>query len=296
MKEKKPTVGEDLTNNLSKLSENMYQFDTLFESFMGTTAQYGLHPSVKLHTARQSTMDEFEQVRRNGRKAVTQLQQLQALARTSALITSSLELDHVLGSVMDTIVKLTGAERAYLMLHQEESGPTIRAARNWDQETIVEQDVQFSNSVVQAAIDQGQPIITDNAQTDTRFGGMASIVAQQVRSILCIPLTIHGQLVGVLYADNRFHKGVFQMSMLPLLTAFGTQAAIAIENARRYGNVKEGLEKAEQEIVRLRIAIDEAQRQKDVNRIVDSTSFHELRDKARLIRSRRQKGSTSKTR
>jgi GAF domain-containing protein len=286
------TVGEDFTQNLAKLSGSMKELDSLFDSFMGTTAQYGLHPSIKLHTARQNTREEFELVSRDGRKAVTQLQQLQALARTSALITSSLEIDHVLGSVMDTIVELTGAERAYLMLQQEDAEPTIRAARNWDKETIVEQDVQFSHSVVQAAVEQGQPIITDNAQTDTRFGGMASIVAQQVRSILCIPLKIHGQLVGVLYADNRFHKGVFQMNMLPLLTAFGTQASIAIENARRYGNVKEGLEKAEREIVRLRIAIDEAQRKKDVARIVDSTSFHELRERARLIRSRRQKDST----
>jgi GAF domain-containing protein len=292
MKESETTVGEDFTQNLAKLSGSMKELDSLFESFMGTTAKYGLHPSIKLHTARQNTQEEFELVRRDGRKAVTQLQQLQALARTSALITSSLEIDHVLGSVMDTIVELTGAERAYLMLHQEDAEPTIRAARNWDRETIVEQDVQFSHSVVQAAVEQGQPIITDNAQTDTRFGGMASIVAQQVRSILCIPLKIHGQLVGVLYADNRFHKGVFQMNMLPLLTAFGTQASIAIDNARRYGNVKEGLEKAEREIVRLRIAIDEAQRKKDVDRIVDSTSFHELRERARLIRSRRQKDGT----
>jgi GAF domain-containing protein len=45
----------------------------------------------------------------------------------------------------------------------------------------------------------------------------------------------------VLYADNRFHKGIFKPEMLQLLTAFGTQAAIAIDNARRYGDVREGL-------------------------------------------------------
>jgi len=295
MSEPESALGEDLSQNLLKLSDSMKELNSLFESFMGTTAQYGLHPSVKLHIARQSAQEGIELVSRNGRRAVIQLQQLQAFARTSALVTSPLELDHVLGSIMDTIVELTGAERAYLMLQQNDGDPATRAARNWDRETIVEQDIQFSKSIVQTAIEEGQPIITDNAQTDTRFGGMASIVAQQVRSLLCIPLTIHGQLVGVLYADNRFHKGIFETSMLPLLTAFGTQAAIAIENARRFGDVRDGLKEAEREIVRLRIAIDEVQRQKDVERIVDSTSFLELREKARRIRDQRQKDIASKT-
>jgi GAF domain-containing protein len=94
--------------------------------------------------------------------------------------------------------------------------------------------------------------------------------------------------VGVLYADNRFHKGIFSNEMLPVLTAFGTQAAIAIRNARQYGNVKENLAAAEQEIQRLRIAIDETKRQREVARIVDSDTFKELRSQAEAIRKRRR--------
>jgi GAF domain-containing protein len=199
-----------------------------------------------------------------------------------------LELDEVLETVMDKVVTLTGAERAYLMLHKEGQPLSIRAARNWDQETIGEQDALFSRSVVQAAVDEKRAIITDNAQTDTRFGHQASILAQQVRSILCIPLYMQEQLVGVLYADNRFHKGIFTDDMLPVLTAFGTQAAIAIRNARQYGNVKQHLAAAEQEIQRLRIAIDETKRQREVARIVDSDTFKELRSQAEAIRKRRR--------
>jgi GAF domain-containing protein len=75
--------------------------------------------------------------------------------------------------------------------------------------------------------------------------------------------------------------------MLQLLTAFGTQAAIAIDNARRYGDVREGLAEAKREISMLRIAIDEAKRQQDVSNIVGSDSFKELRARARAIRNRR---------
>jgi GAF domain-containing protein len=281
------TVGEELSHRLEELSGTINELNRLLDGFFINTGNMGVHPSIKLYQAKEKAGQDLEYVEQNSRKVIVQLDQLQALTRTAALITSSLELDEVLEAVMDTVVELTGAERAYLMLYQNNEDPEIRAARNWDKETIGDKDVRFSSSILRAAIDQGQPIITDNAQTDARFGGEASIVAQQLRSILCIPLKIRGRLVGVLYADNRFHKGIFKPEMLQLLTAFGTQAAIAIDNARRYGDVREGLAEAKREISMLRIAIDEAKRQQDVSKIVGSDSFKELRARAQAIRNRR---------
>jgi GAF domain-containing protein len=282
------TNRDNFAQDLDSLSTSLGELNLLMEKFFDSTASVGVYPTDKLYDAKARTQTLLEHTKRTGRSAVEQLEQLQALTRILALITSSLELEEVLETVMDTIVELTGAERAYLMLHQENKRPSIRAARNWDKENIGQQDAEFSNSIVNAAIEQGEPIITDNAQTDDRFGGAASILAQQVRSILCIPLKQHGRLVGVLYADNRFHMGVFREDMLPILTAFGNQAAIAIDNARVFGTVREGLAEAKREIRILKIAIDDAKRQRDVNRIVASDSFNDLRARAKAIRARRQ--------
>jgi GAF domain-containing protein len=71
------------------------------------------------------------------------------------------------------------------------------------------------------------------------------------------------------------------------LTAFGNQAAIAIDNARAFGTVKEGLAEAEREIRILRIAIDGTKSQRDVDRIIATDSFRELRARAKAIRDRR---------
>jgi GAF domain-containing protein len=288
MEENGNNIGEEFTQQMDQLAGSVEEFNRLLNVFLGTVASMGLNPSLKMVGAHQQALSDLEETNRHGRQAIGQLKQLQALTRTSTLLTSSLELDEVLETVMDTVVDLTGAERAYLMLHKEGRPLSIRAARNWDHETIGEQDVLFSGSVVEAAIQEKKAIITDNAQTDSRFGHQASILAQQVRSILCIPLYMQDQLVGVLYADNRFHKGIFSNEMLPVLTAFGTQAAIAIRNARQYGNVKQNLAAAEQEIQRLRIAIDETKRQREVARIVDTDAFKELRSQAEAIRKRRR--------
>ncbi|MGD8586846.1 MAG: GAF domain-containing protein [Chloroflexota bacterium] len=289
MEENGNSIATKFAQQLDQLEGSVDEFNRLLNVFLGTVASMGVNPSLKMVAAHQQTLSDLKEANRHGRQAIGQLEQLQALTRTSTLLTSSLELDEVLETVMDTVVDLTGAERAYLMLHKEGQPLSIRAARNWDRETIGEQDALFSHSVVQAAVEEKRAIITDNAQTDTRFGHQASILAQQVRSILCIPLYMQEQLVGVLYADNRFHKGIFSNDMLPVLTAFGTQAAIAIRNARQYGNVKENLAAAEQEIQRLRIAIDETKRQREVARIVDSDTFKELRSQAEAIRQRRRR-------
>jgi GAF domain-containing protein len=288
MEESNNSVAEEYAQHLDQLTTSVEEFNRQLNVFLGTVASMGLNPSLKMVAAHKQALKDLKETDRYGRRAIGQLEQLQGLTHTSTILTSSLELNEVLETVMDTVVDLTGAERAYLMLHKAGRPLSIRAARNWDHETINDQDALFSRSVVQAAIDEKRAIITDNAQTDTRFGQQASILAQQVRSILCIPLYMQEQLVGVLYADNRFHKGIFSNEMLPVLTAFGTQAAIAIRNARQYGTVKENLAAAEQEIQRLRIAIDETKRQREVARIVDSDTFKQLRSQAEAIRKRRR--------
>jgi len=52
--------------------------------------------------------------------------------------------------------------------------------------------------------------LTTNAQEDPRFEGQLSIAAFQLRSILCAPLQIKNQLIGVIYVDNRARSGIFQ--------------------------------------------------------------------------------------
>ena len=91
--------------------------------------------------------------------------------------------------------------------------------------------MQFSRTVVEDALNKAEPIVTTNAQADERFKHRASVVSQGLRSVVCIPLIMRRSVVGVLYADNRIQSGLFSPNNVPLLVAFGAQAAIAIEKA-----------------------------------------------------------------
>ncbi len=166
---------------------------------------------------------------------------LQALAGIGQVVNSTLEVDEVLQIVMDTIVRLTEAERGFLMLRDERGEMAIRIARNWERESINENEFAISKTIVQRVIQANEAVLTTNALEDQRFSGQESIIAFNLRSILCVPLMVKTELIGVIYTDNRIRTGIFSESDRDLLIAFANQAAVAIENARLFSSLKRTL-------------------------------------------------------
>ena len=165
-----------------------------------------------------------------------------ALTNISQMVNSSLEVDEVLRIAMDTVVKMINAERGFLMLRDENNAMSIRTARNWEQESINSKESATSRTVITQVIKSGEGILTTNAQEDPRFGGQESIIAHNMRSILCVPLKVKNELIGVIYADNRIRSGIFTEASRSVLSTFGNQVAIAIENARLFTSLRHTLE------------------------------------------------------
>lgn len=164
---------------------------------------------------------------------------LRALQNVGAAINSSLDLPEVLREVMDAIIRLTGAERGFLMLINEETGEMdVSIARNMGQETIAESSFDISRSIVQTVARTGEPVVTINAQSDPRFSGSESVISYNLRSILCVPLKVRDAITGVIYADNRIAAGIFDDTDRNMLVAFANQAAVAIENARLFQQIR----------------------------------------------------------
>jgi len=166
---------------------------------------------------------------------------LQALAGIGQVVNSTLEVDEVLQIVMDTIVRLTEAERGFLMLRNEEGEMETRIARNWEQESINKSEFAISRTIIERVIEGGEAVLTTNAREDPRFGGQESIIAFNLRSILCVPLMVKTDLIGVIYTDNRIRSGIFSESDRDLLLAFANQAAVSIDNARLFSSLKRTL-------------------------------------------------------
>jgi signal transduction histidine kinase len=160
--------------------------------------------------------------------------ELATLYETIKVLNSSLDLGETLNLVMDTLIQMTGAERSCLMLLDGEGNLEIQAARHFDQKSIPPSELRLSQTVVKNAVENGEAILTTNAQVDPRFSDQESVVGYHLRSIACVPLHVRQRVIGALYLDNQMRNGVFTDSNLPMLTAFANQAAVAIENARLF--------------------------------------------------------------
>jgi putative nucleotidyltransferase with HDIG domain len=130
------------------------------------------------------------------------------------------------------------AERGFLMLRDQNDELSVRIARGIAHVNLEEETFKFSRTIVRKVADSGEPILTTNAQDDPRFEGQLSVAAFQLRSILCAPLKIKNELIGVIYVDNRARAGIFQEHDLGLIRSFADQAAVAIDNAQLFDDLQ----------------------------------------------------------
>ncbi|MCC6614311.1 MAG: GAF domain-containing protein [Anaerolineae bacterium] len=179
-------------------------------------------------------------------------QRFEVLYNVAGLIGASLELQVVLDQVMDAVIELTGAERGFLMLRDDDGGVRVVAARNLDQQTITSDKFAYSRTIVNRALDAGEPILTTNAAEDPRFAGQVSIVQHSLRSLMASPLRVRGRIIGVAYVDNRAGTGLFDKDDLTALETLTVQAAFAIENARLFAQTDFELARRVDELTQLR--------------------------------------------
>jgi adenylate cyclase len=172
----------------------------------------------------------------------TELVQLRALAATSAMINSSLDLDEVLHSSMREVINLTGAERGYIVLQDPVTGALdYRISSDRESDGTTNGTFQGSNTILTEVLSSGQPLLTDNAYKDPRVQNSATVAQLVLRSVLCVPLMYKGQITGAVYVDNRLQASLFTEREKNIVVAFANQSAVAIENARLFMQVQASL-------------------------------------------------------
>ncbi len=158
---------------------------------------------------------------------------LLTLYEISGLMNSSLEFEEALDNVMDAVMEVTKAQRGFLMLSDEETNKfRVLVARGIDGKTLEEEG--YSKTIVGQVVQTRQPLLTNNAQFDTRFEAGQSIIMRGLRAILCAPMMVQDRLIGVIYVDTSMRSGTFNDADRDLLSLVAGQAGRALENARLY--------------------------------------------------------------
>jgi PAS domain S-box-containing protein len=171
---------------------------------------------------------------------------LAAVMKASQAISREIELKQLLRSLMQTLIENAGAQTGYLIL--ENSGEwSIEAAceLNADENACATQVLQsipiadqLPESIIQYVIRTLNPVTLNDATREGAFINEPYIQQNQPQSIFCLPLLNQAKLVGVLYLENRLAARVFTPERSQVLQLLSTQAAIAIENANLYSELR----------------------------------------------------------
>ena len=154
------------------------------------------------------------------------------------IINSTLNLEEVLNRVLDLAIRRLRAERGMIILLD----PITSALRTRVVRNIKEgggDSKRSPQSIVKEVIQSGQSIMSADARADERFIESESVIAENILSILCVPLIMKERIAGAIYVDHRQARHLFSQKDLSFLDAFADQAAIAIENARLYEELEE---------------------------------------------------------
>ena len=150
------------------------------------------------------------------------------LDAAKSLIQSN-DLDEILTRVMDLVFEFLKADRAFLMLFDENRNcliPTVAKSRK------KRDKINFSSTIVNQVFNEGVSILTANAMKDKRFSAQESVMMQQIRSCMCVPLWDEKKIIGILYVDSLFAENMFRQHDLDILSTIAIISAIAIEQAR----------------------------------------------------------------
>ncbi|MBI3761491.1 MAG: response regulator [Chloroflexi bacterium] len=163
----------------------------------------------------------------------SRLRELEALTSVGHAITAHLDLDTVLGKVIESAVSLTGAEEGSLLLLDEKTGElTMRAAKNFDDEFVRTFRLRSQDSLAGQVIRSGQPFLLDESAPQKIK------TTYLVHSLIYVPLRAHARVIGVLGVDNRRTRRAFSIHEQRLMVALADYAAVAVENARLYSNTE----------------------------------------------------------
>jgi GAF domain-containing protein len=161
-----------------------------------------------------------------------------ALYQAALTISSSLELDAVLQSVVISITEAMQVKACVLRLLDSRTGQLrLSAVHGLSSSYLAKGPVDIEHSVIDSEALQGKTVVIPDVSVDSRFQYQEDARREGIVSALCVPLEVHGKAIGVMrvYTAERtnFHEDDIQF-----LSVLASLAALAIENASLYQNLK----------------------------------------------------------
>ncbi len=181
---------------------------------------------------------------------------LAAILKASQTISSEIELEKLLSSLLKIVIESAGADKCVLMLWRDDR-LLIKGTITVGTEPVVLQRISIEDSqeiplkLIYKVKHNRETVVIVDASADLTLANDPYIIRQQPKSILCSPILHQGKLMGILYLENNLATGAFTSDRVELLNLLCTQAAISLENARLYENSQKYAQQLAQSLAKL---------------------------------------------
>ncbi len=173
------------------------------------------------------------------------IHRLERLLETNRVLSSTLDLEPLLQTVVDVASELTDSEVASLLLYDPEIQQLRFAASPWFQKASLQSMiVPIDRSIAGQVFREKRPIVVQEGGKDSRlYTQVGEQVGLATRSMLAVPLVFRERPTGVLEALNKRGGVHYTGEDVSVLETLAAQAAVAIENARLLQQVQNQYER-----------------------------------------------------
>jgi PAS domain S-box-containing protein len=168
---------------------------------------------------------------------------LRTVIKVSQAVSAEMDLDKLIDTVMRAAIEHAGAARGLLILSRRDGQQIEAEAETVGDNLLVKRKEAalgaLPQSIINYVVRTQEFVILDDASRQNRFAADTYLSEHHARSVLCLPLTTQGKLVGVLYLENNLAPRVFTPSRIAVLKVLASQAAISLESSRLYSELRD---------------------------------------------------------
>ena len=169
----------------------------------------------------------------------------------------------LLDQVLDALILWTGVERGLLLLRAPGGKLSPRAGRNLARADLRGEQLALSMSLAERAMEQREPVVAVDAAGELP-DVHASVHALKLRSVLAVPLISRGEMLGVVYLDDRIRRGAFGAEELAWVRLVAALASVAIADARDQLLLRRAARRARRAEARLSVELAQREAALDV--------------------------------
>jgi len=154
---------------------------------------------------------------------------LEALSKISKAISSDLYLEDLLKLIVGVTAQAMGSKLCSLMLLNDEGALIIRATQTISEGYIKKRPIRMGEGISGKVAAENKPIAVYDVQKDKNYKYKEMAKKEGISSLLCVPLSVHGKVIGVLNLyTSEPHK--FTKAETSVLSSVAAQAALVIQN------------------------------------------------------------------